>query len=335
VHLPRFIVVVIGWVAAASACGSRSGLLIPTPEEEPGMRPGGVAYHGYLGDAGTSGGDALVPPDALPPIEAPPFVRDGMRDCPDAAATLVYVVSSDNLLMSFDPPTATFTTIGRISCPAPSDFQPFSMAVDRTGIAYVLFANDTDGEVFRVSTATASCRPTPFTSGQSGFAPKFGMAFVKDTAGPGETLYVAEGSPPKTATACVTRLASIDTKTFVLNILGSVSPSVCSPELTGTGAGNLFGFYAIGINDSAIGAIDKTTALLTNQSLLNGVAQTDSNGNGAWAFGFWGGDFYAFTAPGAGSLVTRFRPSDGSIVPVGRTAETIVGAGVSTCAPQQ
>jgi hypothetical protein len=45
------------------------------------------------------------------------------------------------------------------------------------------------------------------------------------------------------------------------------------------------------------------------------------------------GDFYLFTAPGGSSIVTRFRPSDGSLVQVATLSQTIVGAGVSTCAP--
>lgn len=61
----------------------------------------------------------------------------------------------------------------------------------------------------------------------------------------------------------------------------------------------------------------------------------------AWAFSFWGGDFYLYTAPDPLSdpsrttNVTRYRPSDGSVdaqymVNIGFR---IVGAGVSTCAP--
>ena len=57
-----------------------------------------------------------------------------------------------------------FTLIGTIACPVVNaGDEPFSMAVDRTGIAYTVFFNPnrTDpllgGELFRVSTATASC----------------------------------------------------------------------------------------------------------------------------------------------------------------------------------
>jgi hypothetical protein len=37
---------------------------------------------------------------------------------------------------------------------------------------------------------------------------------------------------------------------------------------------------------------------------------------------------------GAGTTVTRYRPADGTTVPVSALTETIVGAGVSTCAPR-
>jgi len=59
----------------------------------------------------------------------------------------------------------------------------------------------------------------------------------------------------------------------------------------------------------------------------------------AWAFTFWGEDFYLYTAPsalaGRTTNVTRYRPSDGSI-DTGYMRDIgfrIVGAGVSTCAP--
>ena len=63
----------------------------------------------------------------------------------------------------------------------------------------------------------------------------------------------------------------------------------------------------------------------------------------AWAFAFWGGDFYTFTSPPVAgscqsgtSIVSRVNPTDGSVVsPYATLGEQIVGAGVSTCAPQE
>jgi hypothetical protein len=104
-------------------------------------------------------------------------------------------------------------------------------------------------------------------------------------------------------------------------------------ELTGTGGGQLFGFYSHTDNNGPtfIGEFDKTRAVILAETPLPGVVQ----GN-AWAFAFWGGDFYVFTSPGGiVSTVWRYRPSDGSLTNIATLDDLIVGAGVSTCAPEQ
>jgi hypothetical protein len=320
-------------VALIAACGGRTGLLVPEEDAGPEVDAGpDVILHK---DSRPPEEDAREE-DALPPIDVRPPV-DVTSDCPDAASTLIYVITDSNDLYSFYPPagSAGFNQIGKISCPItiPNE-QPFSMAVDHDGIAYVVFSVNASptqaGELFRVSTATAACQATSFIPGQGGFSHTFGMAFSADKTDAGETLYVAsDESPPE--------LATIDVHGgFALNVVGGFNPPITQSELTGTGAGDLFGFWAPAGpqgSGSAIVQIDKATAQVTGSSPLPGVTQ----GNG-WAFGFWGGDFYTFTSPtGQYSLVTRFRPSDGSITNVAQTApgEVIVGAGVSTCAPQQ
>ena len=125
--------------------------------------------------------------DALPPIDALPPRDADQTDCPDADATLVYVVTDQNELFSFFPPSGTFKQIGRLVCPAPDGTTPFSMAVDRQGVAYVVF---NDGRLYRVSTATAACVSTSFRVGQQGFS-TFGMGFATDQAGPTERLFIA------------------------------------------------------------------------------------------------------------------------------------------------
>jgi hypothetical protein len=316
------------------ACGSRTGLLVPEEREIAGP-DGSVGPTGDdSGQTGDSGRDAGEIEDALPPIDVSVPV-DAFNNCPDAGSTLVYLVTQESELLSFYPPTATFTTIGGLSCPAQGGM-PFSMAVDRTGIAYVLY---TDGEIFRVSTATAGCQATAFESGESGFASTFGMGFSQNPTGGGETLYVASSVGPEGGQP---QLATIDTQSFALHIVGALQPAIASAELTGTGAGDLFAFYGTrgaalcnslnrnaGCTDSAIGQIDKTTGRVTGQSVLMGNPQGQ-----AWAFAFWGGYFYTFTAPaGAGTVVHRFNPVDGSLVVVAQRSDLIVGAGVSTCAP--
>ncbi len=257
--------------------------------------------------------DSMVD-EGIPPVHvSPPVVTMG---CTSTAPSAIFVISRSATLMRFDPPS-TFTTIGQIACQG--NGTPNSMAVDHNGNAYVSF--DT-GALFVVSTTTAACKTTSFASGQEGFALTFGMGFSADATSQGETLYVA-------GDLFASSLASIDTSTFRLSTIGAFNPVIDEPELTGTGAGDLFAFYALG-NDSAIGKVDKNTARVTEQSLLPGVTQGSS-----WAFAFLGGDFYTFTAPMFNTVVTRFRPADGSIVQLAISPEPITGAGVSTCAPQQ
>jgi hypothetical protein len=308
----------VAFVAVVGACGSRTGLLAPGPDRA-------------VVDAGADVADGFEL-DVLPSIDV--FEPEGPDECPDAGSTLVYLITQQNVLMSFYPPTGGFNSIGTIACPDPQGGTPFSMAVDRKGIAYVVFD---DGNLFRVSTRTAACQATSYFPGQSGFPVTFGMGYSADTNDSGETLYLA-GTPTDPNTGMPTgpaMLGSLDTTSFNITTVGTFNPPIVQPELTGTGSGQLFGFWAPDImSDSSIVQIDRVTAADTSVVTLPGVVL-----GGGWAFGFWGGDFYVFTTPGGlgtASLVTRYRPSDGSITPVATAPDglTIVGAGVSTCAPQ-
>jgi hypothetical protein len=309
-------------VVACGACGSRTGLF--------GIDDGGADLLPDGGVRNDGGRDARfdrenIPDAPLPPIDAQP--RDASRiDCPDAEATLVYVVTTENELFSFFPPDGSFKFISKIACPAGNGATPFSMAVDRKGVAYVEF---TDNKLYRVSTATGACIGTPFQPNQQGFG-AFGMGYATNDVGPTETLFVA--GTRDTMQAVSPGLARID-KTFTLQKVGNFVPDIARAELTGTGDGRLYAFYTKGIMNgppSYIGEIDTNTAHIIAETPFPTVDQ----GNG-WAFAFWGGDFYMFTAPGGASDVTRWRPADNSVRVVAKLPTRIVGAGVSTCAPSQ
>jgi hypothetical protein len=56
----------------------------------------------------------------------------------------------------------------------------------------------------------------------------------------------------------------------------------------------------------------------------------------AWAFAFWGGDFWVFLMKGTETSTTIYQYDAATGTPKGSKAapgRTIVGAGVSTCAP--
>ncbi len=316
----------------AVACGARTGLDVPSFHDagsEGGSGSGGSAF---LPDAGPDA-DADAPPDVPDVIDAAPDVPIDVPpplDCQEAGITYIYVITEENDLYRFYPPDLSFTFIGTIACPTLGAGQPFSMAVDRKGKAYVVFSapeNDPDnGRLFEVSTANAACKATTFMQGQSDFTNTFGMGFSADTSDPDETLFVVgEGDPEP--------LASIDVDTFNLNLIGSFNSSIGNSELTGTGDGRLFAF---GIDQTQLhghlAEIDKTNANVKTDLVL---ATVGTGTTVAWAFAFWGGDFFFFTSSGQGSsIVTRYQPESGQETDVAKLDKTIVGAGVSTCAPQ-
>jgi hypothetical protein len=289
----------LGGVLLLLACGARTGL----PEAE---APNDAAVD--------APGDVVLEVPSDIPVHS---------DCPDAAATLVYVITQDDQLYSFYPPTAAFSLIGTVACPD-SGGGAFSMAVDRAGIAYVLYSG---GDIFRVDTATAECTPLAYVPGQSGFT-YFGMGFAANGDGPSETLYV-EGDTDFSLGREAPGLASVDTTTWTVTRIGSTLPPFAGGELTGTGNGKLFTFffYETDTVGARVGQLDKATGqVLESVELADVMIEGES-----FAVAIWGGDFYLFT----NGTVTKYSPDTGSTAVVANLDTSIVvGAGVSTCAPQ-
>jgi hypothetical protein len=269
--------------------------------------------------------DAAAPPGTIVGTTPADGGTGNQTGCSEAAK-LVYVVTDSNELYSFAPNTSTFTKVGQLDCPAGSA-TPNSMAVDRSGNAWVNFS---DGALFKVSTADGSCQATAYPKGQGGLT-RFGMAFATESAtSEKETLYVVGIESNNKGHG----LASIDLSTMKLTALGDFSASLAgqSAELTGTGDGRLFGFFTTQPN-ATLAEIDKGSGATSNVSSLTGV-----NTGSAWAFSFWGGDFWFYTASLTGdpSSVTRKASSGDGSIAVSKAnvgGFRIVGAGVSTCAP--
>ncbi|HEX4461548.1 MAG TPA: hypothetical protein VIA18_26395, partial [Polyangia bacterium] len=267
-------------------------------------------------------------------------------DC-SGAAKLIYVVDENMTLYSFTPnqtdiTQSTFATIGNISCPgaaAPGSWEAFSMGVDRNATAWVelqdTFAGvpiGTGTSLFSVSTADASCTATSFTPGAQGFD-EFGMGFATNGAmSTDETLYIFGGASVDGTSS--SSLGSLDTTS--MNVTSLASNLTGSPELTGNALGDLWGFFPdTGTKGSGtspyIGQIDKTTGVVdpaTKVTLTLPTAQAS-----AWAFAFYGGDFFIFYATGTGNTIV-YQVSNGALKATTlQTDKLIVGAGVSTCAP--
>jgi hypothetical protein len=295
------------------ACGARTELLAPEAIDAEVDAPTDTTRRDASPDVFDAAEEDVLPTiDAFPDVPVP-------TDCPDAGATLVYVITDANELYSFYPPTLAFTDIGTVTCPSKSS--PFSMAVNRLGVAYSVFQ---DGNLFQVSTANAACTATTYVPDQQGFM-TFGMGYAGQPDG-GDTLYVAEGH----YTGNSKGLGSIDTTSFDLSFIGPFSPPLTQCELTGTGDGRLFAFcLPSGTSGSTLAEIDPT-----NANVIAADTLTVGGPNDSFAYAFWGGEFWIFTAPGSTSTVTEYNPVTTVETAVTSLPAAIVGAGVSTCAPQ-
>jgi len=324
-------------VCLASACGG-SSLSSGFGDGGAGSSSGGSGSGSGGGGSGSGSGGLLGGGSGSDGVDAG-------NGC-SAAAQLVYVLSAENDLYSFDPPNKVFTKIGTLGCQ--TTMTPNSMAVSRDAVAWVNYtaSDDSTGGIFNVSTTDASCTTTNVALG-AGWT-RLGMGFSSDaTNSADETLFVAAtGSggvtlPPIPGFDAGALgglggsqgLGSIDLTSQTLTPIGAFSGALAgqSAELTGTGDGRLYGFFTS--DPIQVAQIDKTSGATSNAVTMTGVEQPDY-----WAFSFWGGDFYLYTCNSDKSRttdVTHYSPSTGTIDTTYMTniGFRIVGAGVSTCAP--
>jgi hypothetical protein len=249
------------------------------------------------------------------------FVNGG---CSSAAMQWIYLVDQNDAFLRYDPATNQIATIGTLHCP--SSAMPFSMAVSRDAVAYVLYGDD---HIYAVSTADASCAATPYVIDQMGFQ-LFGMGFVSNSPGSSdETLFVAGGPASGIGTGHST-LGTIDVSTWTLSSLG---PLDGSPELTGNGLAELWGFFP-DATPMAVRQLDKTDGHTLQQYDVSSIGP--SGLPIAWAFAFWGGRDYIFfqSITDTSTGIYRLDPMTAQVDTVmADTGYSIVGAGVSTCAP--
>jgi hypothetical protein len=306
---PILVFIAFSMPQAMLACGARTGLLVPYPTDAE-VQPD-VHQH--------EAGPDVVDDDApeFPPLDA--AVHDVYTlDCPPE--TFIYVVATDNSLLRFDPPSATFTKIATLDCiPNNTGPHPFSMAVDRKTTAYVEYDN---GQIFQVSTIDGSCQTTPYLANADPPFSNFGMGYATIGFGPAEQLFISADAPGE--------LGMIDTvNAFAVDPVAIIQPEISWGELTGSGDGRLYTYYSFGFSGgSYVAELDKTSGAILGQDYL----PTVDRGLG-WAFAYWGGDFYIFANPSVQNT-WYYSPATKQANIVAHYSAPIVGAGVSTCAPQ-
>jgi hypothetical protein len=253
--------------------------------------------------------------------DVPPGDGGNTANC-SAEAMLVYVVDgTTNILSTFDPVTKVFNDLGPLSCPSQFAATPFSMGIDRNAGAWVLYSS---GELFQVNTETLACTDTSWSSPNGLLV--FGMGFSTDVAGgTTDTLFIAGGAGPTVPTSS---LNTLDVGTLQPTPVGTVQDW---PELTGTGDAELWGFFPSTVSPR-IAQIDKTNGSAMQTFPLGTLAGMPM----AWAFAFFGGDFFVFLQRDTELATTVHQVNGTSGAIVGATPTNnrrIVGAGVSTCAP--
>ena len=250
-------------------------------------------------------------PDAAPPSTGTTFGDAGASIDPDVECAeeteQIYVVATDKGLYRFYPEDLKFVRVGTLGCPTTAG--TFSMAIDRRGTAWVEY---TDGRVYAVSTHDATCKPTSFVAGQTGFE-NFGMGFALNDDDPknGEKLYVAGDA-----------LATLDTKSFELKFLGSLTYG--RTELTSIGSQ----LFAFSVESGVVARLNKESGAT---ELTYRTSAIDSRAG--FAFAHWGGIFWLFTGRATSKVTTYSPAADESKVVIDNTGMLIVGAGSSTCAP--
>jgi hypothetical protein len=272
------------------------------------------------GGAGTGGSGGATTTSSTASDAGPPKGDGGPGNCAQGTE-LVYVFTQDNEIYSFDPPNKKFTKIATPDCQAGGS--PNSMAIDRNLVAWINYIGDIyEFDLKKKSGCVPSGVNLPF-----GFE-QVGMGFSTDQPGGNtETLFIDSiggNGLAKIANGAVSPIGSFANDA---NLAGQ------NAELTGTGAAKLFGYFTTFPN-VRVAEIDKTNANILSDHELPGVSPPS-----AWAFSFWGGDFYLYAAPGnnasGNSSVIKYDAVAQTVdaAYVADTGFTIVGAGVSTCAP--
>ncbi len=267
------------------------------------------------GSSTTGGGEACACPDIEVPLD------DG-----------IFVLSGDAELWKFFPETNTFDMLGPLNC---GMTDTFSMAVDRLGFAWVQFFG---GDLRKVDvTDVTKCSDPGFVPGQNGVM-NFGMAFVSNSESDAcDRIYgnSYSGLGPFSEGPNIGDFITVDPDTLKLSKLGKTNFD--GAEVTGTGDGRAFLFG--GTNPSKLVEVDKMNGAPVQVLPLAGLEIN----NGAFAFAFFGGDFYFFTDSNndfTSSEVTHLDYDDSDMNGkqdltklVNAAPLLIVGAGVSTCAP--
>jgi hypothetical protein len=279
-------------------------------------------------DPGESSADEIEPKFDL--ATPPDFATENSDDCECAEnSDMIYTLDANGKLWIYNPIANEFSSVGEFECDTPQGNSAMSLAVDASSNAWIHVRPS--GKIFKVNTlAGNACTDSMYEPDSVGFR-LFGMAFVeKPDDGRCEQLYMhsADGNNWEQGPG-VGALGTLDPTSMVAQRIGAIDYS--GGEMTGTGDGRVF---ALAGDPAQLIEYNPADASVIEKTPLPGV-----NVGHAFAFAFWGGDFYFFTDDGEvlnpRSRVTKLDyDGTGAIETLIERAEIrVVGAGVSVCAP--
>ncbi len=230
-------------------------------------------------DSGPAESDAASEPDA--------FAGDAGRGCacaPGLHQELIFLMSADGELWSFDPRSSEFAFVAGPVC---GGEVPFSMAVDEQGVAWILGIESMSFQQIDVNDP-GPCTESPYVRTNPDFG-LVGTSFVAESeASPCSDLYVQSysGDGSFDEGPDLGRLGVIDPVSGDISDVGSLDYD--GGELTGTGDGRLFAFT--GVDPVKIVELDRATGAELDVIPLDGLNKTNAS-----AVAFYGGAIYIFT----------------------------------------
>lgn len=225
----------------------------------------------------------------------------------------MYLLDRNSHFFRFNPTSFDVKFVGKLNCSTTA--YPYSMALQRNGVAWTLFTN---GNLYTFNTTTALCQITSYKSGQKGLI-LFGMKFITDKSSNTERLYITSDSsnPPY-------RLATIDIMTLEISITGYYNNIHGRAELTSTYDGKLYGLFE-GI-PYIIAEINQTNGEILSKTSLNSIQYTPDSSH--FAFESYLLNFFLFVGDNTFTDIFTYDVSSKIITKQKTISNGIVGTGI-------
>jgi len=239
--------------------------------------------------------------------------------------------TQEGVLMTFDPDTLAFASLGRIGC-GRTDTPNGDIAVDRGGQLFLPFGacgTNLTPDLFRIDVRTGDCVWTGPLNKCVGV-----LAYAASTTRAGESMYLL--SLRFTGGQYGNDLLYLSTLDVVNSSMG-IAPLQFPIDgggldaLLADGTGELYAAYSQMDGQGLwIGPVDTSTAVVSEKWSV----PFQWSGNVPFSgIVCWRGDYYMFVSSvdNASTQVMRFSPSNGTLTQVAELDAWVIGAGVSIC----